>query len=116
MTTSFTTLPIVDLAALGSDSASEEDLRALSTKLHEVFATVGFAYLVNVPLAFGHEDVFGITKDFFSLPEEVKMGVAKKTFRRSNRNTYRGLVCFSHALIATFTDRPIQLLSRPAWR
>lgn len=90
MTTSFTSLPIVDLSPLASDSASEEELQNLSTKLHEAFSTVGFAYLVNAPLSFKHEDVFDIAKDFFSLPEEVKMGVAKKTFRRANKNTYRG--------------------------
>ncbi|KAK5996753.1 putative 2-oxoglutarate-dependent dioxygenase DIN11 [Cladobotryum mycophilum] len=90
MTTSFTTLPIVDLAPLSSDCASEEELRALSSKLHEVFATVGFAYLINVPLSFNHDDVFGIAREFFTLPEEVKMGVAKRTFQRSNKNTYRG--------------------------
>lgn len=90
MTTSFTSLPIVDLAPLTSDSATEDELRALSSRLDEVFSTVGFAYLVNVPLTFGHEDVFNIAKSFFSLPENVKMDVAKRTFRRSNKNTYRG--------------------------
>ncbi len=92
MTTSFTSLPIVDLAPLSSECASEEELRKLSEKLHDVFATVGFAYLTNVPLSFNHEEVFGMAKDLFYLPEEVKMGVAKKTFRRSNENTYRGHV------------------------
>lgn len=90
MTTSFTSLPIVDLAPLTSDCPSEDELRALSTRLHDVFSTVGFAYLVNAPLSFGHEDVFGLAKDFFELPEGVKMGVAKKTFRSANKNTYRG--------------------------
>lgn len=90
MTTSFTTLPIVDLKALTADCASDNELRALSFRLHEVFSTVGFAYLVNAPLSFDHEDVFSIAKDFFALPEEVKMGVAKKTFCKSNKNTYRG--------------------------
>ena len=90
MTTSFTSLPIVDLAPLTSDSATEDQLRALSSRLDEVFSTVGFAYLINVPLSFGHEDVFDIAKSFFSLPEDVKMDVAKRTFRKSNKNTYRG--------------------------
>ena len=97
MTTSFTALPIVDLAPLTSDHASEEDLRGLSARLHEVFATVGFAYLINVPSSFSHEEVFGAAKQFFALPEEVKMGVAKKTFRRANKNTYRGCVYHSTA-------------------
>lgn len=90
MATSFSSLPIVDLAPLSSDCASEDELHALSTKLQEVFATVGFAYLVNAPLSFDHEDVFDMARDFFSLPEETKMGVAKRTFRPSNKNTYRG--------------------------
>lgn len=92
MTTLFTSLPIVDLAALSSDCATEDDLLQLSTRLHEVFATVGFAYLVNAPLSFGHDDVFGMAREFFRLPEEVKMSVAKKTFRKTNANTYRGQV------------------------
>ena len=75
MTTSFTSLPIVDLAPLTSDAATDEELKALSSRLHEVFTTVGFAYLINPPLSYTHDDVFGISKEFFSLPEEVKMGV-----------------------------------------
>lgn len=90
MTTSFTSLPIVDLAPLTSDNASEDELRALASKLDEVFSTVGFAYLINVPLSFNHREVFGLAEDFFSLPEEAKMTVAKKTFRKANSNTYRG--------------------------
>lgn len=90
MTTSFTSLPIVDLAPLTSDNPSEDELRALSERLHDVFSTVGFAYLINAPLSFSHEEVFSMARDFFDLPEKVKMGVAKKTFRRTNKNTYRG--------------------------
>lgn len=90
MTTSFTSLPIVDLSPLTSDCPSEDELVALSSRLHEVFSTVGFAYLVNSPISFGHDEVFGMAKDFFDLPEKVKMGVAKKTFRSTNKNTYRG--------------------------
>ncbi|KAJ2973522.1 hypothetical protein NQ176_g6560 [Zarea fungicola] len=90
MTTSFTSLPIVDLAPLSSECASEEDLLQLSARLHDVFATVGFAYLINAPLSFNHNDVFGMAKEFFRLPEEEKMAVAKKTFRKTNTNTYRG--------------------------
>lgn len=90
MTTPFTSLPIVDLAPLTSDCPSEEELRELSAQLHDVFSTVGFAYLINAPLSFGHDEVFRMAKDFFDLPDKVKMGVAKKTFRRTNKNTYRG--------------------------
>lgn len=90
MTTSFTSLPIVDLAPLASTSVSEDDLRGLSTKLHDVFATVGFAYLINAPLSFNQDDIFGVAKEFFDLDDEVKMSVAKRTFKASNKNTYRG--------------------------
>ncbi|OAA70562.1 2OG-Fe(II) oxygenase [Cordyceps fumosorosea ARSEF 2679] len=69
--------------------AIEDDLVQLSTRLHEVFATVGFAYLINAPLSFDHDAVFGMAMDFFRLPEETKMSVAKKTFRKANANTYR---------------------------
>ena len=81
---------IASVLPLKSDCASEEELQQLSDQLHEVFATVGFAYLVNVPLSYDHDDVFRMAGDFFGLPEEVKMRVAKKTFRKTNKNTYRG--------------------------
>ena len=90
MTTSFKELPIVDLAPLSAESVTEEELHALSAQLHEAFAQVGFAYLLNPPLSFSHDDVFGMAKEFFALPDDSKMSVAKRTFRRSNKNTYRG--------------------------
>ncbi|KAL9112016.1 MAG: hypothetical protein Q9227_003636 [Pyrenula ochraceoflavens] len=90
MTTSFTSLPIVDLAPLSSDCPSDEQLRTLSSDLGKVFETVGFAYLINVPLSFSHKDVFEMAKEFFALPEEAKMSVAKKSFQKHNKNTYRG--------------------------
>lgn len=100
MTTNFTSLPIIDLAALSRGSSSAEplpdaadDLAALARQLHDVFETVGFAYLVNCPLSFTHDEVFGLARAFFDLPREEKMSVAKKTFRPGNRNTYRGCVC-----------------------
>lgn len=107
MTTSFTSLPIVDLAPLSSDCATEDDLVQLSTRLHEVFATVGFAYLVNAPLSFDHDAVFDMAKDFFRLPEEVKMSVAKKTFRKANSNTYRGQVipACAHYIAERFVNK-----------
>jgi isopenicillin N synthase-like dioxygenase len=98
MSTSFTSLPIVDLAPLTSELASDDELAALSTRLYEVFSTVGFAYLINVPLSLTHEDVFGTAREFFSLPEDVKMQVAKRTFKRANSNTYRGYVHLKLAL------------------
>lgn len=92
MATTFSSLPIVDLSALKHDNASPEALADLSGRLHNVFATTGFAYLVNSPLSFSPEDVFGMASEFFSLPEESKMSVAKRSFNRENQNTYRGYV------------------------
>lgn len=91
MTTSFSSLPIVDLSPLSSPSGpTPTQLSALSKQLHDVFATTGFAYLVNAPLSFSHDEVFSLAKEFFTMLEEEKMKLAKKTFRKENENTYRG--------------------------
>jgi isopenicillin N synthase-like dioxygenase len=90
MTTSFSSLPIIDLQVLSSPSPSPSDLITLSKDLHDAFATTGFAYLANAPLSFDHEDVFRLASDFFSLPGEEKMRLAKQTFCHANKNTYRG--------------------------
>ncbi|MCJ1445330.1 MAG: hypothetical protein MMC23_005835 [Stictis urceolatum] len=90
MTTMFTSLPMVDMAPLHATKPSVEELQVLSKQLHEVFRTTGFAYLINPPLSFSHDDVFSIAKEFFSMDEEEKMKVAKDTFRKQNSNTYRG--------------------------
>ena len=87
----FTSLPMVDMAPLHATKPSVEELQVLSKQLHEVFRTTGFAYLINPPLSFSHDDVFSIAKEFFSMDEEEKMKVAKDTFRKQNSNTYRGL-------------------------
>ena len=92
MATTFSSLPIVDLSAIKHDNPGPEALADLSGRLHNVFATTGFAYLVNSPLSFGPEDVFGMANEFFSLPEESKMSVAKRSFNTENQNTYRGYV------------------------
>lgn len=90
MTTSFSSLPIIDLTSLSSASPSQDDLINLSKELYSVFATTGFAYLTNVPLSFTHDDVFKLGADFFSMDQAQKMQLAKKTFVKGNRNTYRG--------------------------
>ncbi|KAB8611447.1 hypothetical protein FH972_025952 [Carpinus fangiana] len=90
MTTNFTALPIVDLAPLSSPNPDPKDVQALADQLHEVFKTVGFAYLINAPISFSHQDVFGTAKEFFSIPHKEKMKLAKRTFRGENVNTYRG--------------------------
>lgn len=90
MTTSFSSLPIIDLGVLSAPSPSPSDLLKLSKDLYNVFATTGFAYLINPPLSFSHEDVFGLASEFFSLPQSEKMELAKQTFSKQNKNTYRG--------------------------
>ena len=90
MATAFSSLPIVDLSAISNHSPSRESLAALSQQLHDVFATTGFAYLVNSPLSFTHDDVFSLAREFFSIDPVQKMKTARKMFVQSNKNTYRG--------------------------
>lgn len=91
ITTSFSSLPIIDLHPLSSYSPpNPSDLLTLSKDLHNAFATTGFAYLINAPLTFSHDQVFQLVSDFFFLPEAEKMHLAKQTFVKSNKNTYRG--------------------------
>lgn len=97
MTTAFSSLPIVDVGHFGSPTVSLEDQAALSRRLYEVFSTTGFAYLTNVPLSFQHEDVFRISREFFAMPDAQKMKLAKRSFRKENKNTYRGSISSSCA-------------------
>lgn len=93
MTTTFSSLPIVDLSPLTRADKlplSSADANRLSHQLYDVFATTGFAYLVNHPLSFSHEDIFTINREFFGMPENEKFNIAKKTFNPANSNTYRG--------------------------
>ncbi|KAF7186125.1 putative iron/ascorbate oxidoreductase [Pseudocercospora fuligena] len=90
MTTSFSSLPIVDLAVLSVTEPSSEDLLRLSQELHDAFATTGFAYLINAPLSFTHKEVFGLARAFFSMDTSQKMKLAKQIFVPANTNTYRG--------------------------
>jgi isopenicillin N synthase-like dioxygenase len=90
MTTSFSSLPIVDLSLLSSTSPSTTQLKALSDQLSTVFATTGFAYLINPPLSFTHDDLFALSDQFFRLSPADKLAIAKKTFVKENPNTYRG--------------------------
>jgi len=95
MSTSFSSLPIVSLSAISSASPEPEELAVLSSRLDEVFATTGFAYLTDLPLTFTHDDVFGLCDDFFGpngLPIDEKMKLAKKIFVKENSNTYRGCI------------------------
>ncbi|KAK2772630.1 hypothetical protein FQN52_004896 [Onygenales sp. PD_12] len=91
MATSFSSLPIVDLTLLSSPQGmSKEEQAGLASQLYDVFATTGFAYLVNHPLSFDHEAIFRLAREFFAIPDEEKMKLAKKSFQKNNQNTYRG--------------------------
>ena len=65
------------------------DTKKAATKVYEALSEVGFAYLVNVP-GFKPDKLLELTKWFFELPLEIKMQIAKKAFRESNKNAYRG--------------------------
>ncbi|PGH03308.1 hypothetical protein GX51_04179 [Blastomyces parvus] len=91
MATAFSSLPIVDLSPLkSSHDLGPEQQRDLASQLYDVFATTGFAYLVNHPLSFDHQALFDISRDFFALPTAEKMKLAKRSFCKEHRNTYRG--------------------------
>lgn len=91
MTTKFSSLPVVDVGLLASPIGTYPEAEAaLSKRLYEVFATTGFAYLTDIPLSFKHEDVFNLSRQFFALPIDQKMMLARRSFNKDNENTYRG--------------------------
>ncbi|KAF2122980.1 2OG-Fe(II) oxygenase [Lophiotrema nucula] len=90
MTTSFSTLPVVDVSPLKQPHPSRRDVERLSRQLYDVFATTGFAYLVGLPFSFDHDEIFDVTKEFFAIPLADKMRLAKHSFKHRNENTYRG--------------------------
>lgn len=101
MSTSFSSLPIVSLSTLSSPEQNEGQLLELSTRLDEVFSTTGFAYLTDLPLTYSHDDVFGICDSFFGangVSGKDKMQIAKKTFVKGNKNTYRGYFLLTNFL------------------
>jgi isopenicillin N synthase-like dioxygenase len=94
MATSFTSLPVIDVGALKDKhqilTSNAPEIQALAQQLSNAFATSGFAYLTNLPLSFTHDNVFGLSRQFFTLPIEEKMKLGKRSFVRENENTYRG--------------------------
>lgn len=90
MSTKFSSLPVVDVGILNTTEVSSEETIKLSRELYEVFATTGFAYLVNTGLGFDHEELFELSREFFALPHSEKMKLAKRSFRPGHSNTYRG--------------------------
>jgi isopenicillin N synthase-like dioxygenase len=95
MTTKFSTLPIISLSVLADPNPTPEELLPLSAQLDSVFSTTGFAYLVDLPITYSHEDVFCLCDDFFGpsgLNVSEKKELAKNSFEKENTNTYRGYV------------------------
>jgi isopenicillin N synthase-like dioxygenase len=95
MTTTFSSLPIVSLSILSDPNPTHEALLSLSAQLDSVFSTTGFAYLVDLPITYSHEEVFDLCDDFFGpegLRESEKKKLAKNSFEKRNPNTYRGYV------------------------
>ncbi|KAJ4305738.1 hypothetical protein N0V90_001269 [Kalmusia sp. IMI 367209] len=90
MSTSFSSLPVVDVSALKVAGVPSKDTAKLSEELYDVFATTGFAYLVNLPLSFSHDELFDLSREFFALSPSEKMKLAKRSFRPGHPNTYRG--------------------------
>ncbi|RDW89518.1 hypothetical protein BP6252_01550 [Coleophoma cylindrospora] len=93
MATSFSALPIISLSALLEPNHSSAALAELSSQLDKTFSTTGFAYLVDLPLSHNHDDIFGLCEDFFinsKYPDDEKRKLAKQTFFKENKNTYRG--------------------------
>lgn len=90
MSTAFDRLPIIDLAPLQNPHVSQEKLQELAATVRHTFETVGFAYLVNHNVNLNHKELFDTAKEFFSMPQEEKSRLAKKTFVPENSNTYRG--------------------------
>ncbi|KAL8935545.1 MAG: hypothetical protein Q9216_005370 [Gyalolechia sp. 2 TL-2023] len=83
-------LPVIDLSPLSLPDVDHASINKLATELGKAFESDGFAYLINVPLTFSHDHVFNLAKDFFQIPQAEKLRLAKKTFERNNKNTYRG--------------------------
>lgn len=108
MTTNFSSLPIVDISALRDADITTKESAQLGDKLYEVFATTGFAYLVNLPLSFDHDEVFSIARQFFTLPAEQKMQLSRKSFRSDHVNTYRGYASHLEYLITLTSSDTFQ--------
>jgi isopenicillin N synthase-like dioxygenase len=90
MSTAFDSLPIIDLAPLRDPQVSPETLKELAATVRHTFETVGFAYMVNHNVNLNHKELFNTAREFFSLPQEEKLHLAKKSFVPLNNNTYRG--------------------------
>lgn len=62
---------------------------AAAEKLGLAMSEVGFIYLVNIP-GFKPDELYQASAWFFGLPLESKMKLAKKDFKKENKNSFRG--------------------------
>ena len=85
--------PTVQFAQLNLATIDMMDARRNSSqaafKVYKALSEVGFAYIVNIP-EFEPDLLLKYTKWYFDLPFEIKMQMAKRPFRKENRNIYRG--------------------------
>ncbi|KAL8728315.1 MAG: hypothetical protein Q9166_005458 [cf. Caloplaca sp. 2 TL-2023] len=112
-------IPIIDLSTLTTFHGEPENNHELATQLGKALEKEGFAYLVNVPLTFDHDQVFGLAKSFFQLPEGEKLRLAKQGFQRNNSNTYRGFFPAqfgSDNLKEGFEMGPLEIPKTPGWQ
>ena len=74
MTTAFSEIPVIDIAALfGTDATAKA---ATAAALKEAASSVGFLYVTGHGLQPGlFEDMLAATRQFFSLPAAEKMRV-----------------------------------------
>lgn len=75
-------LPVIDLAPLSNPHEDHASNEQLATQLGRAFEGEGFVSLINTPLTFTHEQVFGLARNFFQLSEAEKVHLPKKTFRK----------------------------------
>lgn len=80
--------PLLDLATIDMTEAKMNSKEA-ALKVYKALNEVGFAYLVNIP-GFEPDLLLKHTKWYFDLPLEVKMQMAKNSFRAGNKNAFRG--------------------------
>lgn len=83
-------LPVIDLSPFSFSPLDQASIYSLAEQLGKAFETEGFAYLINAPLTFSHDCIFDVAKSFFQIPQNEKLRLAKKKFRKHSKNTYRG--------------------------
>lgn len=87
----FTEIPVIDLSALHSPSATEKDMEHLVQELRSACTNVGFFVAKNHGMDWKIvERAFSALEQFFGLPEETKMKVhqSKSKFYQGYEQAY----------------------------